>query len=933
MADNFELLYYGTETKNKDNYTDITKHVIKVDKLTSSGTGEINSAVVTLDAKFGRFVKTAPIINQYDLFLLRIKNLAGNIIYQKFLIQDDISPQKNDEGTYVILDLLGRERYLQKITYTGHYHFASYRQIITDIFAYYNKNKGSNQPTINNPDYDTDSFPAHTYGVFDFSDNTSCYDALLEVVNRLKVPTAGGGDGRFYVLNFEGEIIDYVVTRILPVGNRTSTKILENPVTLTQIKKPMQGNVVVVKGKAGSGSLPKEPALFRSLIEEYENIPAWQTGTYKKGTYVHFFNKIYRANADTSNLPARSGWTVTSFEQYVKDQTGSTDFQYSPWTQDKAGPFKNMASNPNSFFANAVPRNKNAFDSVCYADSNLVIRDATAWRTWVDFVADSLSDIPSQYLYPSTRTITSVQDRIYRGMRVLVGASPRAPFNTRDRFNVSYANNIAQYDGDEWIVMRQAQQFDEVAVLSTGKIYEYNTPPSNFGSGADSVRSKVRNSFTSSRNLAWRDTSELPMANDCFHYPNKINNVAGLIGENASSVVSLTKANGTKYTDNSGIQIEYTFGETNAIEDLVTELYKTDIAMILTDFLNFGKDANDGLDYSNLDKATFNELYKVNMYQDGWWCPILHIPYPKNTFNSISENVGQLYGGTTGNKKTTLDVYNLNETPSGQTSYVATDADELGTLTGIKFLINFNISGIDIDALRGDIPLRCVIYDLEDNVWISDSEIRFQNETYELEFPFSSFKIYRARRGAGWGIADQLSRIINPELKVIEVFEPRSIKMISIHTLLTHDDQGRYDPFAWEFFLRKLFTISSSLAVKFTGTIDAVHLTKTPYAIAKDGHTNLHIDAPIKDYPNISNVAQLQKIANAELDLAKFRAEEWEMAYAEPVQVNPGDKIKIKDSDFGDQTLIVKKVTYSIDSEGHYSGLITKIQLYKEVTA
>ena len=947
----YKLEYFGVGTSA----IDISESIETIDKFTDVGTGEVVSAKLMLDSRFGDFITetnngTTPIISQYDLFRLTITD-DNNNSYSRYMIQDDIAPQRNDSGDHLVLELFGRERYLQKMYFPGHFFFTSFKDLIIKIRDFYNQNRGTSQPAIRVSSGDVETIPEDTYGVFEFGEKTTVYDALMDVVKRLALSQPAGGGGQFFGMTFDDVSINSIFMRIRPVGSLPSAPItLEKPLTLSEVKSPIQGNIVIVKGQKGTGSFPKEPALWRSLIEEFENLPLWlNTITYKTGRYVRYNNAIYQAknNHTAENIlpTVTASWDVVTFADYVEEYTGSSDFQYSPWTHDKYALWKNWggnagANNGNSFFADNLPAGKtDAFESLCFVDHNLVIRDKNAWRDWVDFRVASLSDIPDEYLYDATTANNTTQKRTYHGMRVLVDPAKGtigSPFTGNDKLGNAYENSLVMQDRDgDWIVFRNAEQFDECAVIHEGKMYEYNAP---LGTGGQSNSRITRPTSSSNNNLAWRDVSKILAGNDCFHYPAKVENTDGLIGSEDASIVTLDNGTNTKFTDDSAIKIEYRYGETEDVDSIVNVLNP----LILFAFSYFNddgtmKDFPDGED----------RLYEVEAYNIGWWCTLFETPFPKSTYNGIIESVGELFGGNADNKLPLLDLQNLNYTPSGKTGYGHDDSDLLGPLDGFKLLFNYNIKGLDLNTYNGDLPFRATINDILGNVWVSDVSLRFQELTQEFTFPFSSFKIYRARIQPGFNASTTISRIINPELKITEIFEKRLVKRITLQSMLSHDDDGRYDPWTWEGFIRGITTGFTGTFITYSGIVDAFHFTKTPIAIAKDtvdatnSITQRHLNTVIKEYPQISNVAQLQKIANSELDIAKHKNDLWSAKYQDRADICADHAVYLKNEDFISETdktgesntrrLIVKKVTYSMGDRSSASGFVTDIEMYRQV--
>lgn len=946
----YKLEYFGEPGSSAK---DISKYVESIDKFTDVGTGEIVSAKIMLDARFGDFITQSnsgdtPLITQYNLFKLEIRDDDDNT-YSRYLIQDDIIPYRNENGDHLVLELFGRERYLQKMYFTGGYFFLSLKKMLEIIRDFYNDNKGLKQPSLIG---EITNVPDYTFGSFDFGDGVTVYDALMQVIKRLSLSVAAGGGGEFYGLTFSDESQTEMNIDVRPQGSIPTNPItLENPITVTELKEPSSGNIVVVKGQDGAGSLPEQPALMRSLIEEYANLPLWDNSIeYKPDAYVRYENKIYQAKSvysGTNISPTdATNWQEVSFADYVEAYALVDDFQYSPWTKDKQAVWRNWGGNPDgggssssNFFANSVPSGGDAFDSLCFPDSNLVIRDRTAWRDWVDFRVRSLSDIPDGYLYPATEESTTVESRLYRGMRVLV--DPRLgsigdPFTENDKFEKPYQNSLVMLDRDgDWIVIREPQQGDEVAVLSEGKIYEFNAPQQQTSNGK-----AIRHFEETNSNLAWRDSYKVALGNDAFHYPNRMENVEGLIGDDEDSIVSSLAS----FKENSAIEIEYLFGENDTLDKLIDFLYSDNnyLAQIIR---LFDEDGNI-LQYP--DDDTENLAYAIDQYSIGWWATLFEVPFPKANYG-ISEDVGELFGGTADSHNPTLSLFNTNKTPTGKTGYGNDDSHLMGQLDGIKFLFKFDIVGLDVDALRGDIPFRCTIYDLNGSVWVSDTTHRYQTETYPMTFPFSSFRIYRARAPHGYGIKDIISKIIDPGLRSTEIFNRRLIKRITLQCMVGYDNQGALYPWGWENILRVITTFPTGVDIKYIGTIDALHFTKTAIAIAKDDHvdspnrsSDRHLAVPIKKYPNISNMIQLQKIATSELDIVKHQNDTWTIKYENRVDISAEESIFLKDEDFvaeSDKTnvdntrkLVVKKITYSVGDRRSTSGLIATVDLYRRIT-
>ena len=193
-------------------------------------------------------------------------------------------------------------------------------------------------------------------------------------------------------------------------------------------------------------------------------------------------------------------------------------------------------------------------------------------------------------------------------------------------------------------------------------------------------------------------------------------------------------------------------------------------------------------------------------------------------------------------------------------------------------------------------------------------------------------------------------QVIKPELATTEVFDPRLIKRICFQVDIGYDDEGRYDPWSWEAFLRKWILQAPGATVKFIGRYDSFCFVRKGVAIAVDPRARdgrlPRLDKKIS-HPSISNAIQLRKIARAELDIARHEndyisikverfcglpAERFCLiadrqrdfiarANAEPVpEAGKEDALK----------MICRKVTYSVTGRSGAGGLIADLELFRK---
>ena len=75
--------------------------------------------------------------------------------------------------------------------------------------------------------------------------------------------------------------------------------------------------------------------------------------------------------------------------------------------------------------------------------------------------------------YPTINN-ESKEERVYEGMKFLIGTSPQSPFTGDDKRGRPYANSLVQMDRDgDWLVVKNPERGDHIAIRSEGKVYEY----------------------------------------------------------------------------------------------------------------------------------------------------------------------------------------------------------------------------------------------------------------------------------------------------------------------------------------------------------------------------------------------------------------------------------------------------------------------------
>ena len=108
---------------------------------------------------------------------------------------------------------------MSRVKMTGHYFFISFKDMLQEIVDVFNSKRGDMVPEIVLNMHGIPSYPA---GIFDYGYETSCYKAILLVLERLKRPVSGGGAGEYYDVRFRDDPTERrrVYCEIFPFGSR-----------------------------------------------------------------------------------------------------------------------------------------------------------------------------------------------------------------------------------------------------------------------------------------------------------------------------------------------------------------------------------------------------------------------------------------------------------------------------------------------------------------------------------------------------------------------------------------------------------------------------------------------------------------------------------------------------------------------------------------
>lgn len=966
---------------NDTTFTDISDFVVSLDDFVLQSTGKISTAKLTLNSEFGNFITDAnggntPLLTQFDRIRIGIIGDDGvTTQFKIFEITTDLSQNMGRSSYLLPLELEGRERNLSGVPFGGFFRTATHAEIIEDIQFAYNGQRGTLQPLIDT----VSDIPDFNPNIWDFTQVDNCYDALLEVLASLNLPVSAGGGGNRYALIFEDVyntfptdialgLLEFKV--IIQGTNSAPVTLAQNdahPITkIDRIKMPSTGSVTIARGRPKTSQQPQNYPLFLSKLEFYRNIKGYENSIdYPTGSHVSLGANVggwpqrYIAIADTTagDAPPSASWTAIDVGDFVGN------IQYSPFTIDKAGPWRNGFAHPNGVF------NPDTLGAISIPDHNLVINDVlgvgdakigtyrnfVTFRTNSPFGADQTAD-NKNYMFDIAGD--GINFGWFEGFTILVDPNIGALqgiFTGNDPNGLPYSNNMAVFRpfrpqsaisianagtigpglaGGDFFVVREVEDFDQTAVYAEALVYEWNVPftPSNrIYPGGD----RRRGGSAVSVDFQWRSIADSFMGNECFHTPISVSNVTGLVPDDLSDGEPLNNASAVPYNQDSGIQIVFGYNqadETPIERDVWFDMFTT---------IRSG----DGLQnlITALAGAVFTTFSTPNYTNMGWWFA-WPSPFPFSTFNGIAEEVGELYGGGVGtlNRHRYFDLFNIQHTTTGLEGWTHPDSTDLSEITGVEFLFQYDItiSGTRV-GFTGDVPFSYWCIDKFGTLWKSPKIMyRHLGETQQIKIEFGDLSpVFRGRTPLG--VDNVLENIIVGEVEVNEEFFKDNIIMQGFQCETPYDEFGRYSPNLWEQIIKPIFFDvfgGGAGTVNFTGIIDAYGFTKTPVAISAS--TVLSGERTIipqfEDYQNITNIEQLQRFADSSNQVNEFQYQQYtvkqgginDLNLEDPVVLT--DPYMINDADSGPNTILLatRELHYSVPAG---EGLIRKVVLVKVI--
>ncbi len=893
MGSNWSYTVTHYDKSNSWATQDLSDAVEGMPLFTDISGGEINSFILEISANLGHYIRDQRSgesgfptkIEHNDRIRLIVSDGHGSTSYnQVFEVRTKLPIKTESSGTKLRIMSEGLERHLQYgPKYIKPFYFATPKDALIDLVDFYNANKTTDMPTLT---IGTNELPEQGVHHFDWGVNEdSVYNRIMELVDLMGDAGGAGGNLDFFDFRFTYSSSD-VTSFVIDVFSSGS---------------PSNGSIITIN--ADTVNTGDEVA----GIEEAEGTVIGVWGDNAAGTLPIDYSRF---SSRQVLLPTNIGSSL--YPQHVTNDTYQADsivqlngVTYTTASETSALPpaspwsilttplsygnliqYSPWTDGKVSLWQNSGgdPTDTTGGFGACMFDGNIIINDDETFRTWVDLEA---TDSPSVlWAYGGSTS------GYYDGLRVLVNGTGTGVFAGTDINGISYSFNIAEYsasDGD-WRVKYDAfnafgkdGDLDsmQVAIFDTAKIKVWNNPSAG----------------------AWNDITALDNGSDCFHNYDSI-------GQTTS--VHIDPDTGSEYVSvNNGSGIKATYSWTPL---------------------------------SIWSQNTFNARTFASYYRTGAWLGI-RFPFPKNTYNSITEDVGEIYGGgsqgTTVKEPSAIDAQNMHFTHNGYRGFNTASTDTLesldyGPLSSLDFftkLIFTDTGGTEIPA--ANFKMRCWMFDKSDHVVYQDFVILYNNNYESIHLPLSGFQIYRGRRPRYDLSLVPLNDLIPPKgIAANEKFEWRHIVGMTIGTLDSYDKDGRYHGGLQDF--------GEALWVGFTGRkielwLDGLRFTKPLlYVTPAVSGTTLAKMPEFEQKPEVFILDQLEGIGKSLLQKAQFKKTEYEIEGELFTDIKYGDFLYFTDDEIVDETdnstdnnvkLVNRGNEYSITiSEGGKGGALRKMK-------
>jgi len=769
--------------------------------------------------------------------------------------------------------------------------------------------------------------------------------AIEEIVEREGNPTEGGGSFEFYFFRFvsnydhgTGLGIDEVVPSVfqqgfmenqssaftnipqftltkpdLASGNRANTLALDSDL------QTERGTNLIAIGDQQSGTYPIDYSRVLGAKDVFQTALLWTAGrTYKFGQLTTFVqsagsnistqfclqDNIAVLGVNDPNTGSGTFWKTASFiilpdwvvtttytkADFVKDSEiayvalithvasalnrppnaehwarlhWSPTTDYSPLTQGTKGA---------QYWLNNMPGAKHAStDNVktSVVDPSVIVKDEFHPRTWVDCVENDPDNISAAILRPGSQYTNG---DVFNGFRALVmtpGTGVSAGFgdwSAADKNGVDFAGSVVEWQEDpietspvgQWVVISNSHPEDPPAVQDQ-EVFDFEEGDSWVKEPCTSGTVNESGVCSGSRDANWLKGRYA---------------ITGVIqawqaGKQFTCVHALPFDSGAGNVDMGNERL------LNNNPDVGVPLPNVTTSGVFIKFTPSVSATAKGLSASAWDFAGANFAF----------------PWPRTRHTSPFATVA------IGEKinLTQFDLSNMFQTQDGgNPDWLGPQVEDYYPIQGFAMMNKIVQTyggewlGNSIYSPTGDYKMALWIADREDNIWIMDYSINYNDDNLPAEASLGVRRIFRAVPGVATFIPAR-------EPEVLDIFDFRQVVRGGFYTKESFDDQGRYQPLVNRYFL------SSQVKLSF----DAWRMIKPLVCTNLDepgGEPERNIEPQKLQYEKIGSYAQLKNYVLAVQQVYNFRTDAFPIRTFGRCNIAFGDPVFYNDTEAIDNT-------------------------------
>ncbi len=853
--------------------------LIGIPLFTDTGTGIFNSSVMVIDTPDGKYITSGTIIDDRDRIRIKVTNtITSNVYNRLYDVVKRTIKLDTVKGGYMELTLLGLEHWIDKFNYSQKGFFKSAFDMGEKMIKQYSDSKGDDTPSLTSSVNSTS-----TNKLPNFTNNIYDYGIGPDKIYQRLLDLADRQGGSVE----NGGVLDYYDIRV--DTDDTDAKLMNINIFSSGDPDNTEGNEVTIKD-----TLNDPVGEIRGAIDTEEA------------------NIINNFGGDTSGSLPR---------EYTVFKSGEERWNFTPeWNSG----------------------------SIFYPKDARVTLLGVHYKCLVNHTSSALNRPPNVINW---QVVTEAQEYgnvnkyspYTKDKAISIWKNGNAnPGGTKGTFSqdAQIDGNVVIWDEDFFRIPVDVRAINPVNIPNE---FKYHENVNGYYRGltvlVDTVLGPVSGDFIGS------DENGRVFANSIVTYDN----------ENKRWLVKYEKTNGLYaavhdeadvYRYNGATSAWVNETDQNLLSSGKADCYHGPARVGQTEGIIEGFTENNNsavfaeYEYEPL-RANGANRNKAEYYKQGAWLT-MRFPLPTTSYNGISEDVGDIFGGgtlttTPGSaddlkEPAALDIQNNEWIPNGKRGWNnGIDTENLGQISSIEFFMKIKDQFNLIDGgpyqtvpLAANYKVRGVAIDLNDNVAIQDFNLDFVDKWQPIELPVSGFSVIRNRR------PKEITDIVIPpkELNVVNNFEWRHVKQITFQTQESYDDQGRYDPIIGRYGPSSLFLLFSR---RVTMVIDGFRFTKP--LLANTGKvTTLPIEHEILESPDIHNYYQLlgnalsekEKIGHKFVEYtiitnADFDIKHGEFFFYENTKLVP---FSDNNSKAGTVKLVARHIEYSMTEDGLIRTLV-----------